>query len=389
VGIIGGEESLRRNMNRFICKLILVILMSQLSVGPLYAQDNSRQFQRPMDDLGSAGTSFRKTNLQQQFQSGQNGGADNVMKKGMMMTDPSMAGLTYQVHVLGEVKFPGTFKINASDRLSEVLNIAGGVNDQGSQRNIEVRRIGERTKPLDLIRFQLFGDLSDNPYLLDNDVIFVPLAKSTIQVAGAVKRPRDYELKSEKNLADAVKLAGGFSIGAASDSPIRVIRFVDGIKEVIEVGPTQTEMTAFAIQNGDVIFIPHMITEKNKFDYDIPKLPGDNIFYPSFEDRVFILGGVIQPGPYTFNPYYRLPQYLSLAGGTSKMHTGNIWIIDPDGNQRKLKKSEMNNIIINPGDTVKVGERRIAPEGWVAIIMGIASFGLSATATVLALTDRR
>jgi len=148
---------------------------------------------------------------------------------------------------------------------------------------------------------------------------------------------------------------------------------------------SEAEMRAFPIQNGDVIFVQHVITEKNNFDFDVPKLPGDNIFYPSFEDRVFVLGGVQRPGPYTFSPYYSLPQYLSLAGGTTKLSTDKISILSPEGDVTKVTKKNRNTIIINPGDTILIKERRIPPEGWVTLFMSIATFGLSTTATVLAL----
>ena len=333
----------------------------------------------------SSGMSFRNE-VGDQKKLGGGGGLEEMSTRGLMMTEPSMSGLTYQVHILGEVKNPGTYRVMASDRLSETLMKAGGVSDQGSQRNVELRRTGEPTQKVDLLAFQIFGDLSDNPYLLDNDVVYVPLKKGTIQVVGAVKRPRDYELRHEKTLADAVMLAGGFTVGAAADNPIRVVRFNEGKKEVLEVGTDKAAMATFDIKDGDTIYIPHMITEKNKFDYDIPKLPGDNIFYPSYEDRVFVLGGVASPGAYPFNPYYKLSQYLSLAGGTTQLSTSKINLINPDGKKRRLKNKEKNVVVINPGDTILIDERRIAPEGWVSLVMGIAGFGLSTTATVLTLT---
>ena len=208
-------------------RLILGLLIAQLAVGPLFAQDYGRGFQTPMGGEG-AGSSFRKNDMQELKGLGVVSMSEqDIMAKGQMMTEPSMSGLTYQVHVLGEIRNPGTYRITASDRLSEVLLRAGGVDEQGSQRNVEIRRQSEGTKKIDLLSFQVFGNLANNPYLLDNDVVYVPLRGSTIQVVGAVKRPRDYELKTEKTLADAIKLAGGFTVGVASSSPIRVVRFLN------------------------------------------------------------------------------------------------------------------------------------------------------------------
>ena len=383
------EKGQRRDMKQLINRIILAILVAQMIVPVVVAQDFGRQFDRPLLGDTSSGSSFRKTD---QIQMGGNinmdTGSEALKNKGMMLTEPALSGLTYQVHVLGGIKMPGTYRITASDRLSEVIKTAGGIDEQGSERNIELRRQGEGTKKIDLLAFQLFGNLNDNPYLLDNDVVFIPLRGSTINVVGAVRRPREYEIRNEKTLSDAIKLAGGPSVGAARDKPINVVRFVNDKKELLSLQPTDAELAGFKIQNGDIIFIPHMITEKNTFDFDVPKLPGDNIFYPSFEDRVFILGGVNSPGAYTFNPYYTLPQYLSLAGGTSTMSTNNIKILSPEGKVTKITNKNRNTVIINPGDTVTIGQRRIPPEGWVSLFMSIASFSLATTATVLALKER-
>lgn len=374
-------------MKYLVSKIILGIFIFQLISAPLFAQDYERLFQRPLEGQ-SSGLSFRKTDIQEMTNGGMESSIkDDMALKGQLMTEPSLSGLTYQVHILGEVKNPGTYRITASDRLSEILTKAGGIGKQGSERNIEVRRRGEGIKKVDLLRFQVFGDLSDNPYILDNDVIYVPLHENTIQVVGAVKRPRDYEIKKERFLSDAIALAGGFSVGLSANSPIRIVRFIEGKKNVLEVPVNDKDMSAFEVKNGDVIFVSHMITERNKFDYDLPKLPGDNIFYPSYEDRVFILGGVHSPNAYPFNPYYNLSQYLSLAGGTTKMFTGRMHLVTPEGKKKKIRNKDRDKMVINPGDTILVDERRIPPEGWIGIVTGLAGFGLSTTATVLALTQ--
>ena len=368
---------------RTVCKFLIIILITELMTGPVLAQQI--KFGAPAAE-SSSGLSFRKGGLGGGGGGAGGGSATEAMTRGMLVTDPGMSGLVYQVHVLGEVKSPGTYRITASDRLSEVLQRAGGADDQGSQRNIEVRRAGEGVLKVDLLKFQVFGSLADNPYLLDNDVVYVPLKKDTVEVVGAVKRPREYELRNEKTLKDVIVLAGGVSTGVAIGSPIRVVRFVEGKKNVLEVSDNDDALRSFRVNNGDVIFVPHMITEKNKFDYNVPKLPGDNIFYPSYEDRVFVLGGVAMPGAYPFNPYYKLSQYLSLAGGTTQLATRKVSLLSPEGKKHRLKNKEKDIVVINPGDTILVDQRRIPPEGWVGIFMSIAGFGLSTTATVLTLT---
>lgn len=296
-------------------------------------------------------------------------------------------GIIYQIHVLGEVMRPGTFRIPASTRVSEALNLAGGIRKHGSERNIEIRRPGGATKKIDLLGYKIFGQLQDNPYLMDNEVIFVPVKKNVIEIQGAVLRPGTYELKNEKNLQDVIRLAGGLAQGAALKEPIRVVRYDDNEnKEVLEIAETAQDLSAFHVENSDVIIVPHILTAKNTFDYNIRKFPNDNLFYPSFEDRVFIIGAVEVPGAYNFNQYYRLSNYLALAGGSNRMAKGHVKIISPDGKETKVNPDAKQ--LINPGDTIYVPERFFSRETWVSVITSLISLGLSATTTAIVLRDR-
>ena len=160
-------------------------------------------------------------------------GAGGGAAMGTTMGEAAMVSMGYQVNVLGEVMKPGTYKVAASDRVSEVLNRAGGIAVNGSERVIELRRKGGGVIHVDLIAFKLFGKLDQNPYVTDNDTIYVPFRKNVIQIVGAVKRPDFYELKDEKTLADVVDLSGGFNAATAMKEPIRVIRFEGGRRRLM------------------------------------------------------------------------------------------------------------------------------------------------------------
>lgn len=294
----------------------------------------------------------------------------------------ALMGSGYQVHVLGEVRQPGTYFVTASSRLLEVIQRAGGVAENGSERSIDLRRKGGGIAKVDLLAFRLKGHLDDNPYITDNDVVFVPLRDKVVQVAGAVKRPDFYEIKDERTLADIVDLSGGFNAAAAVDQPLRVVRFADGKKLVEEVSQERDAMAAFEVQSGDVIVVPNLVTKGTKFDYNIAAIPGDQPFYPSYEDRVFVLGGVAFPGAYQFSPYYTVSQYISLAGGLTDRGVPKYKVIAVDGGRHRARDDNH----VNPGDTIMVKESWMSPSAWIGFVMGIASFGLSTSTTVLALT---
>ena len=294
------------------------------------------------------------------------------------------SGLNYQVHVLGEVQNPGVFRVIPSIRLSEVLDMAGGLLERGSERNVEIRRSGGKEKRYDLLSYKLLGNLDANPYLLDNDVVFVPLRQKVIQVAGAVKRPGVYELTSEESLQEVVELAGGFTPGVGNPVPIKVVRYEGTKKEVMEVPNLEPSRRDFQVKTADVVVVPHILTEDKKFDYNLPQLPGDNaLFYPSFEERVFVVGAVPNPGPYPYSLYFDVRQYLTMAGGTTKLakRVSRWRLISSTGEKQRAGFDTK----VNPGDTIIIPEKYLPPESILSLVLGLTASTLGITTTVLTL----
>ena len=269
------------------------------------------------------------------------------MMQGQMPTMGFGMGAGYSVHVLGAVLMPGTYRMPASGRLSTAIKMAQGFSANGSERRIELKRKGRKVQTVDLLRYTMQGNLADNPYLMENDVVYVPLRKNVVRVVGAVRRPETYELKNEKNLEQVLKLAGGFNAAIARDEPIRVVRFVDGVKKMEEIPVDSAELKTFSVRDGDVIVVPNVVTKDTEFDYNVAAIPGDQVFYPSYEDRVFVLGGVQASGAYPFSPYYTVNQYVSLAGGLNDRGKEKYRIIDISGQSRAAKENDR----VNPGRT--------------------------------------
>lgn len=261
--------------------------------------------------------------------------------------------------------------------------MAGGILDRGSERRVEIRRRDGGRRRADLASFKTTGNLAANPYLLDDDVIFVPLKDRVVEIEGSVKRPGYYELTGERTIEDLARLAGGFTAGAAGAGSLRVIRFQDGAKQLLDVDNEPSARREFVLQNADVVVVPHIFTENKKFDYNLGKLPGErSIFYPSYEERVFVLGAVALPGPYAFSPYYDVRQYLTIAGGTTKLaKSKKIRIITADG--KTIKASNVTGI--NPGDTIVVPEKYMAPETFATLVVGIAASVVGITSAVVTL----
>ena len=129
---------------------------------------------------------------------------------------------TFLVHLVDNVKTPGAYPASALERISTTLARAGGAT--GSRRRILIKRASGDELTADLVLYELTGDTSYNPYVLDGDVIKVPFAEVTVTISGPVQRPGTYELIKTKDLAELIELAGGLKASAARTLPVRLIR---------------------------------------------------------------------------------------------------------------------------------------------------------------------
>ncbi len=309
---------------------------------------------------------------------------NSIQKKALNTYQESpYSTLQYQVHVVGQVSQPGTYRIPASARVAETIELAGGILQNGSLRNIQIKRQSGNVS-IDLLSFRINGKLDSNPYLLDNDVIYVPLIGKATRIEGAVARPGSYELLRENRLSDLIQLAGGFTPGytLSTGLPIKLVRFNNSDKKIIDV--PLSDIGSFKVESADIYYVPHLLTKNKEFDYNTPSLPGDHdLFFPSYDGNVYVIGAVASPGLYPFNPYYKMSNYISAAGGATRL-----------AKQKKIKvisslgKVAKKNIVaeVNPGDTIVVPEKYLPPEGIVNIFLSTVTAALGIMTTILTIS---
>ncbi len=127
--------------------------------------------------------------------------------------------------------------------------------DHVSARRIDIIRNKVRQR-YDLLKFMRLGDLSQNPLLRSNDVIFVHYRdslKSNLVVGGEVGQPGVYEFVPGDDLALAVKLAGGMLPSADSN---RIELYRQGSDGKFERRMVRLPAdSALSLQAGDQVFV--------------------------------------------------------------------------------------------------------------------------------------
>lgn len=198
-----------------------------------------------------------------------------------------------QIDVLGEVNTPGTFRISPFSNVFHALYNAGGINDIGSLRNIEVFRNGKLISTIDVYDFLFKGKDVGNIRLQEGDVIRVPSYSQLVHVEGNVKRPMFYELKPDESLSKLLEYAGGFTGDAYSDV-VRVMRLNGLDKDLHTV--EKSDYASYVLKDGDVVSVG-VVTDQ-------------------YTNKVEIGGSVYRPGTYAINDNVKtIKQLINTAEG--------------------------------------------------------------------------
>jgi protein involved in polysaccharide export with SLBB domain len=198
---------------------------------------------------------------------------------------------TIHVNVIGAFK-SGTINVSSLSNVISVLTEAGGPNNIGSYREIEVIRDNKLFKKVDLYKFMQYGDQSQNIGLKDNDIIRVPAYKQRVEIKGEVKRPGIFEVIGTESFAQIIQYAGGFTDNAYS-AWVKIIQKNDKEKSVKDVSSTDFER--YIPKGGDEITVSKIINR--------------------FQNRVILSGAVYRPDVYELTPGMRIADLIKKADG--------------------------------------------------------------------------
>ena len=121
-----------------------------------------------------------------------------------------------KILITGNVEYPGIYTLSGNSNVLQALNIAGGVNEIGTLREIEIKRNGETVSVVDLYDALIFGDISEINQLQSGDAIYVKPLKKLVRAGSGFFNEALFELKDTESLIDLFKFSGGVNKNIAN-----------------------------------------------------------------------------------------------------------------------------------------------------------------------------
>jgi len=216
----------------------------------------------------------------------------STVRSGQSQVSISLSQIrTIKITVVGG-KQPGNYSISSLATVYNALHLAGGPGKNGSYRNIELIRNNKVFKNIDIYRFLVKGDQSDNVSLKDNDVIRIPAYSQRVTVEGEVKRAGIFEMKNGETFSDLLNFASGFNEFAYTAS-VNVTQKTGKEFKVHDIN--ESDFSTYIPQSGDVFRVTKILNR--------------------FENRIKIEGAVFRPDYYSFNEGMRVSDLITRAEG--------------------------------------------------------------------------
>jgi protein involved in polysaccharide export with SLBB domain len=231
------------------------------------------------------------------------------------------------VSLTGEVRFPGRYIIEKGERLSNLLERAGGYTDKAYLRGAQFFR----TRVRDLQQ----KTLNDTVIRLEKEI----MADSSIRLATAVSPEEVSGLQAQQ---------------------LGTQRLIDAMRRTEITGRTTIRLAHLRLLKGS--------------NYDVELENGDNLYIPQKNNIVNVSGAVMAQGTYLHSDGLNYKDYIEKSGGYTRFaDEKNIFVLKVDGSAMKIPGGMFNWSssrsrwevagfeeeikTIEPGDTIVIPEK--------------------------------
>jgi protein involved in polysaccharide export with SLBB domain len=264
---------------------------------------------------------------------------------------------TIKVTIIGQAKKPGTYSLSSLSNFFNALYAAGGPNEKGSFRNIELIRNNKVAEKLDAYDFLLKGYQTNNIRLNDQDVIRIPAAQVQVKLKGEVKRPGIYEMLPKESLEDLIGFAQGFTNKAYTAS-VHIQQYTDIEKKVVDI--IKSDYSKYLPNRGDEITIGKVLDR--------------------FNNRVVLDGAVYRPGQYELIASLSLAQLIKKADGLKEdayTERGLLFRLNEDlskevipFNVAAIINGKQEDILLKKNDSISIASAKDFAEAYTLTVDG-------------------
>ncbi|MBC8413283.1 MAG: SLBB domain-containing protein [Nitrospira sp.] len=230
------------------------------------------------------------------------------------------------VTIEGEVKFPGTYTITKGDKLSSLIERAGGYTEKAYLRGAVFKR--EKAKEM---QQKSLNQMVDR---VEREIILSSSAKISTAVSHVEVRSKEAEIEQSKIIVES--------------------------------------MRKIAAEGRVSIMLSHLRLLKNS-EFDIELDANDVLFIPQKSNMINVIGSVISNGSHIYSENFDLEDYIGMSGGYTKhADKKNSYILKADGTAMELGGSMISwnknksrwaiaglddeTRSIEPGDTIVIPE---------------------------------
>ena len=236
-----------------------------------------------------------------------------------------------KVIIVGQVEKPGTYTLPSLATAFVALSAAGGPNENGTYRQIEIIRNNQVIRRLDVYDFLVKGSQKDNISLQDQDIVRVPTYRTRVELTGEVKIPALFEVLPGETLQNIIDYAGGFTSHAYTGR-IMVSQIADQQQKITDI--FEADYKNYIPLRGDKFLVQRILNR--------------------FENRVTIQGAVFRPGDYELTKGLTISQLIQNASGIKEdafMQRGTVTRLKAD-NTTEIIPFNLADVITKKRDVV-------------------------------------
>lgn len=207
-----------------------------------------------------------------------------------------------QVLITGNAYSPGIYTLNGNSNLLHALSMAGGIDEMGSYRQVDLIRNNKTINSIDLYDIFIHGKSGFGQRIRSGDTILVKPAYNLVSISGAVNRPGKYELLPGETFLNLFNFGNGFTDAANTES-IRIERLEKDTITFINL-KDKTDLINFIPKSSDRLDVRAYVRKHVKISGAV-KTPGTYAIAKNetlsslikkadgYEDNAYPFGGIL------------------------------------------------------------------------------------------------